>query len=175
MWYYFGKEGEAKRRIDDTLAPEAEGWTLICQLERQPEEYEVVDEATGQCVMDAAAIDSNLSRIIDMQAGEVRARFITVAPGMDMTYLRKEREAREWTEGANPEDFPLLACEAQVKGASVGAIAALVRSKADQWAYVAALIEAARMGAKQAVQAATTIEAKKAAAVVDWAPILELL
>ena len=54
------------------------------------------------------------------------------------------------------------------RGMTVADLAAEVAATAAAWTQLGALIEGARMGAKQAVREAASWEAKQAAAVVDW-------
>lgn len=108
---------------------------------------------------------------IDRQAGEIRLRFITDIPGQQMVYLSKAAEAQAHL--AEPEgNFPLLEAEAAATGETLAVVAQRVRTTAAQWTAIAALIEGARYGTKQAVRAAETPEAKLAAAQIDWDALL---
>lgn len=122
----------------------------------------------------AAEIEPRLLGQIDIECGQFRARFITTTPGQEMTYLEKERQARAWLADADPDDadYPMLAAEAAARGLSMSAQVDLVIAQADAWRQLGAAIEGARMGAKAAVQAATTEADKIAAAQVDWAGLL---
>jgi hypothetical protein len=137
-------------------------------IARAPDEFErVVD---GEIVLDTVAIDSALHARIDRAAGEVRCRFITDVAGQQLTYDRKEREARAWLAAEAPEiaDYPFIAAEAAATGVEPGAAAAEIVAAADAWAGIGSAIEGLRIGAKRAVTAASTREAKEAAAAVDW-------
>lgn len=138
------------------------------QLDREGDPAsEVVDRDMWSWVEDAALIDARLHARIDAEVGEFRCKFITNIPGQEMTYLRKESEARDFiAEGAGP--WPVLSAQHDATGEPIADIAAAVVAQADAWLVLGAKIEAARMAAKQAVAAAETREAKEAAAVVDW-------
>lgn len=129
------------------------------------------DPVTRTVVPNLVWIETRLHAEIDRQAGEFRGRFITTVPGQEMTYLRKEEEARAHVAGTNAEPL-MLTAEAAATGVTVADLAAAVIQKADEWAGLGAAIEAARIGAKAAVTAAATREAKIAAAVVDWEGLL---
>lgn len=121
-------------------------------------------------VDDLSTLTQQLLARIDAECGAFRSRFITTIPGQESTYLEKEREARAWAAASGPdaEDYPMIAAEAGARGISINAQAALVIATANVWRPLAAAIEAARMGAKEAVKAAPSRAAKLAAAAVDW-------
>jgi hypothetical protein len=131
------------------------------------------DDATWNgtaIVEDLSTLTRDLLARIDEECGAFRSRFITTIPGQESTYLEKEREARAWAAASGPdaEDYPMIAAEAGARGISINAQAALVVATANVWRPLAAAIEAARMGAKEAVKAAPSRAAKLAAAAVDW-------
>ena len=103
---------------------------------------------------------------VDAAAGAVRAKFITVVPGQEMTYLVKEQEARAYA--GDPSGFPFLAAEAAATGMTVEDVAALVIAQANAWRPIGAAIEGLRRGAAVAIAAATTPAAIAAAANVEW-------
>lgn len=109
---------------------------------------------------------------IDADAEATRSLFITPGSGQAMTYLRKEAEADAWL-ADNSASVPFLEAEAAATGVTVAALAALVSARAAQWAAIGPKIEAARMGAKQAVLAAGNLAAIAAARAVDWAAVTE--
>jgi hypothetical protein len=118
--------------------------------------------------------DASLHAKIDFEAGEFRKRFITDIPGQQLTYDRKEREARAFVAEAQPSagDFPFLAAEAQTTEQTLTEVAQSVIANANMWALLGAAIEGRRIGAKRAVTLAETLEAKIAAANVDWEELL---
>jgi hypothetical protein len=121
-------------------------------------------------VLDPAKLDRVLHARIDREAGEVRCRFLTSIPAQDLTYQRKESEARAWlaADAPDPADFPFLVREAAATAQTVTALAAEVVASADQWADLGSRIEAARVGGKRAVTLAATQAAKLAAAAIAW-------
>lgn len=120
-------------------------------------------------------LDTELHAKIDAEAGEVRKRFITEIPGQQVTYRLKEEEARRWLPGVSDlQQFPYLRLEAEAKGITVDALVAIVKRFSAQWHLLNARIEAARTAAKDAVLAATTFEAKQAAAQVDWESVIDI-
>jgi hypothetical protein len=125
--------------------------------------------------VDPVAFEAKLKARIDAEAGEARKRFITSAAGQELTYQRKEAEARAWLASGAPAlvgtDFPFLAAEAAATGQDVGAAAAAIVAAADLWSAVGSAIEGARIAAKRAVAAAATADDKHAAASVDWAAL----
>lgn len=101
---------------------------------------------------------------IDVESGNARARYITVAPGQEATYMLKEAQARRYKAAAYPSaavvDYPMVDAEskainggapnaAQIQSAADGIIA-----QADAWIAKAAQIERARIAGKRAVTAA---------------------
>jgi hypothetical protein len=134
----------------------------------------VWDSSTRTIVADLGQLEAHLLRKIDCEAGAFRTRFITDVPGQQLTYDRKEREARAWLAAIAPDlgDFPFLAAEAEATDLRPAAAAAAIVAAADQWAVIGSSIERERIRAKRAVTAAATAEAKRAAAVVDWEGLL---
>jgi hypothetical protein len=109
---------------------------------------------------------------VDAAAGAFRSRFITVSPGQEATYIRKEDEARRYAASSGAGDYPFLSAEASATGMTLADVAALVLSTANQWVPLGAAIEGQRRAAKLAIEAATTIPAIVAAATVDWDALL---
>lgn len=132
---------------------------------------EVIDGRTSITV-DVAILKSVLLQRVDAEAGAFRSRFITVSPGQEATYLRKEDEARRYAASGGAGSYPFLSAEATATGATLAAVATLVLETADQWVPLGAAIEGRRRAAKLAIEAATTIPAVIAAATVDWDALL---
>lgn len=107
---------------------------------------------------------------IDAAAERVRFQFLTPGSGQAMTYTRKESEARAWT-ADRAIATPFLTAEAAARKMTVEALAAEVIGQADAWVVIGSAIEAKRMGAKDAVAAATTIGGIVTAQSVNWAEI----
>lgn len=140
------------------------------ELAREGRSLLVID---GELVLDAAVLDADLHSKIDREAGAFRCRFITDVPGQQATYLDKERQARDLLADPEGGPFPRIAAEAQVRGIDQVEMALIIVATADQWRAIDTAIEAARIGAKLAVSAATARPAKEAAATVDWEAILQ--
>lgn len=108
---------------------------------------------------------------VDDAAEATRQLFITGGSGQAMTYLRKETEARAYVAN-NTVATPFLTAEAAATGVTVAALAATVVAQANAWEVIGPKIEAARLGAKKAVKAATNIAEMHAASQVDWAAVV---
>jgi len=148
-----------------------EDFASAIELNKMQGEYDTIGER-GAVALDRAKIDPALQRQIDEAAGAFRQHFITDVPGQELTYLRKEAEARDQTSGgAGP--WPMLEAEAAATNKTLAELAAEVVARADAWVALGAKIEAARQGAKQAVAASETEDGKRSAAAVDWAALLE--
>lgn len=119
-------------------------------------------------VVDWGPLHAELLARINREAGEFRARFITEIPGQQMTYLDKEAQARGLVAGGDPAAAPMIVGEAKVRGLKLEQMAALVIGRADELRALGALIEVRRVAAGAAVLAASTVEEKRAASVVDW-------
>lgn len=112
---------------------------------------------------------------IDAEVGAVRVQFITDVPGQAQTYEKKESEARLWTDGdevTNPDRYPFMLAEAQVRGIAIAQVRAEIMAQVNQLTPVAALMEAHRVNAKQNVLTAATLPDIIAAAVIPWQSIL---
>ncbi len=123
---------------------------------------------------DLSTLKAKLQADVDRGAGEVRLLFITDAPGQDMIYQEKRREAEALQ--ANPdlpsEQTPHLTAEAAAFGMTRAEKAAEILTQAVAWTTISALIETRRLSAKAAVQAATSATDARTAAVVDWSDVL---
>ncbi|WP_296699755.1 hypothetical protein [Thiocapsa sp. UBA6158] len=150
-----------------------------------PADAVIVDEATwlASQEMDAPRFnaDGSLSEIvapinlevardtalaaIDQAAGAVRARYITVAPGQDLTYQRKSAEVAAWLAAADPApaDYPILHAEASACAMPMADVVADALAAEEAWTLVGAAIEGRRMAGKRAVRAATDLPAITAA------------
>lgn len=106
---------------------------------------------------------------VNARAGEVRGRYITIAPGQEMIYLGKEAEALHWLASAAPDlqDYPFLAAEVGITAPTPQALAELWRDMAAQWRVVGSAIEQARLGAVAAIEGGVSAGAI-AAAVAGW-------
>jgi len=107
---------------------------------------------------------------IDEAAERARLKYITPGAGQAMTYQQKAAEAAACVldEHPQPERYPLLAAEVGITASTLAGVAMVVSQANAQWAVIGAAIEAARLGAKSAVDAAADITAVHAAADVEW-------
>lgn len=149
-----------------------------------PEDMVAIQAAEGQRAIvipagvaswgsiDLEPLRAKLVADVDAEAGAARARFITVIPGQDSTYIYKAREAAAWSSGADPATAPFLAAEAAATGTAIDDLAASVLAMEAQWIAIGSAIEGARMGAKAALAAATDLPGMVAAITVDWDAVI---
>ncbi len=121
---------------------------------------------------DMDAIRSALHAQVDASAGTVRAMFITDVPGQAQTYEKKEAEARRYTTGADPAQFPFMNAEATVRGVTINQVQEEILAQVAALTPLAALIEAHRINAKGLITAAETIGDAAACSRIDWGAIL---
>lgn len=130
---------------------------------------------------DLDAIKRALLADIDADAGALRKRHVTFAPGMDLVYSQNQAEALRYFATVDPvdDDFPMLQAVAASQSAvwgvpvTVDNAAYIVDANATAWARtIHPMIEMIRIPAKAAIEAATTsAEARAIAAGVDWSAI----
>lgn len=99
---------------------------------------------------------------INKAVGEIRLRFITDLPGQQIIYARKESEARTYLaldkQPENLSGFPLLAAEVGLTAPDAYQLAQLWLNMSDQWAYVASVLENARLATGIAVSICQSVE-----------------
>lgn len=165
------REGD-ERSDEERVLDSYPGFTVAFTLDRDLGSFEKVDEAAQAIVLDVAALDAYLHGEIDAAAGAFRCQFITDVPGQELTYLRKEAEARDQLAGgAGP--WPMLEAAAEALERPIAELAAEIVVRADAWTMLGAAIEGRRLAAKAAVRAAGDKAGKEAAAEVDWAALLD--
>lgn len=110
---------------------------------------------------------------VDWDAEMARRQFITPGAGQAMTYQQKAEEARACLADPDPqpENYPMLAAEISITADDLSGVATIVNGAYEMWRVIGAQIEALRLSAKAAVDAAATIEAATNAANVDWSSI----
>ena len=95
---------------------------------------------------------------VDQAAGRKRLQFITDSPGQQAVYLAKEAEARAYVALVSPPadlaDYPMIASEIGITGATALEVANVWIAMADQWRDTSAAIENARLTAKRDIAAA---------------------
>lgn len=108
---------------------------------------------------------------IDAEAGRARARYITVAPGQEATYILKAQQAVAFKAGGYAGAVPgLVQAEIDATGATAQQAADDILAQEAAWAYKAAQIESARRRGKVAVGNAADaagVEAARAAAIAE--------
>ncbi|MGV6871745.1 hypothetical protein ACUSIJ_03510 [Pseudochelatococcus sp. B33] len=149
--------------IAETTVPaghRATGWSLAWDGETVTRIY------TSEPI-DLAALKSALKAQIDAAAEAERTRYITPGAGQAMTYQAKAAEALRYAESAGAGAYPLLSAEVGITGATLADVAAVVSGAHAQWLAIGSRIEAARLAAKAAVEAAGNEAAARAVA-PDW-------
>lgn len=127
--------------------------------------------------IDLVEFKEQMKAQIDTEAGNVRAAYITVAPGQEMVYMTKEAEAQlilaDPGQGSNvPDtDTPHVSSEATHYNVTRFAKAQEILGMRAAWAAISPQIETRRLAAKDAVAAATTLAEARAAANVSWSDL----
>lgn len=121
--------------------------------------------------IDLAVIRSAFAAEIDAEAEAIRARFITALPGQVGAYLLKASAARRWL-ADHTASTSMLQPEATARNMTLEDLCAEVIQREADWEAAAGPIEGVRLGAKDAMAAATTLGAIVAARRIDWSAIL---
>ena len=98
---------------------------------------------------------------IDEVAGEVRRKFITSAPGQEMTYQEKAEQAADYVAASYPADtsnYPFIQAEINATGKTKEQAADDILTQRAAWIAVGATIEEHRLAGKKQVDEATTVE-----------------
>lgn len=96
---------------------------------------------------------------IDDAAGRARARYITVAPGQDATYIAKAQDADKYKAASylpgNAAGFPWIQAEVQANGGQLTTTQATdgIIAQRDLWYQLGTAVEAIRIGGKLTVDA----------------------
>ncbi len=150
-------------RYDELLDAQDAGEVIVVGENGEPEaRWPTVDLDT---------LKVRLAASIDAAAENERLKYITSGAGQAMTYQRKAEEARACLVATDPQpaDYPMLAAEIGITAATLTGVAEVVNAAYQAWLAIGAQIEAARLGAKAAIDAATTAdEARAAAEAVVW-------
>lgn len=143
-------------------------------LTTQPIDPVVIADREAQRLADAQAA---AIATIDAAAEKARCDHITSGDGQAMVYREKRLEAEayqaEVDAGGTPIDanYPLMAARAARLTVTLQAVADEWNAKAAAWIARAAQIEDVREAAKEAVAAATTVDAVQAViAALDYTP-----
>lgn len=108
------------------------------------------------------ALQHELKSRIDDAAEAERGRYITPGAGQALTYQHKAAEALRYLQSAGAGDYPLLSAEIGITGTTLADVAAVVHGAYQAWLAIGAQIEAARLAAKAAVDAAEDEAAARA-------------
>lgn len=115
---------------------------------------------------DIARCRALAKRRLNDAAGATRLKYITDAPGQDLTYDRKRREALQAIDDPTPtaQKYPVLAASIGIEVPTTGnaktdfdAVCALVISRETAWAAAASQIEAVRLAGIKQIDAAATV------------------
>lgn len=89
---------------------------------------------------------TGIERINDM-IGTVRAKYITVIPGQEMVYLRKESEAQSFILATDPvlTDYAFISSEVGITAATGYEVAQVILNMSNMWTYVGSALESLRM------------------------------
>jgi hypothetical protein len=117
----------------------------------------VDDDSISAVAFAKASSEQDMQRIFTY----VRQRYVTDLPGQEMIYLRKEQEAAAYL-SADPEpstlvDFPFIAAEVGITAPTAFEVAQIYANLANIWKSLGAYLETARMQAKYAITASTTV------------------
>lgn len=105
-------------------------------------------------------VKAGLKARLDTAAENERLKYITGGSGQTMTYLQKATEAAACLAETDPDpaDYPLLAAEIGVTGATLAEVAQTVYDAHQMWRVIGAQIEAARLGGKAAIEGSSSVE-----------------
>lgn len=98
------------------------------------------------------------NKAIDDAAGAARARYITISPGQEATYIAKEVECRAYAAAGYPSntasmEYLWVKAEASALGVTNTVAADTIITQANQWVYVGSTIEKVRRTGKLSVGA----------------------
>lgn len=102
---------------------------------------------------------------VNRRIGEARAPFITQIPGQEMLYLVKEAEAKTFVVDPAPvmSQYPLITAEVGITGGTALQVAQVWLGRGALWRQIAATLEAMRLTAAAAIDAAPDAAAIDAA------------
>lgn len=123
------------------------------------------DPETRKFVENVASFREFAKARIDILAGEVRSKYLTIAPGQEATYVSKEAECRQFKADGYPEDLgPYLWVQAEMDatGFTAQEAADAVIFQADQWKVLGSMIERTRLKGKSDLDKRNKISTAKA-------------
>jgi hypothetical protein len=123
--------------------------------------HDPVADTISPQIVDLNAIKDSSSMLVDNTAGEVRKKFITSAPGQELTYQEKAEQAADFAAANYPTgqiaNYPFIQVEVNVTGLSPQAAADGILSRRTLWIQKGALIEEARLIGKRDINIATDV------------------
>lgn len=132
----------------------AEGWVVLGG--------EIVPVLDLKVVMDK----------IDAAAGAARARYLTIAPGQEATYMYKSLQAAEYKAAGYSGPAPLFVqAEADAIGCTAAEACDLISAQADAWLVKGSQIEGVRRKWKLALEVSTDKESDLALAMEEFAAL----
>lgn len=107
--------------------------------------------------LDAARIDAQ--KAVEIQVGRIRAAYITVIPGQEMTYSDKRAAALAFMADAAPTAavYPQIYGEVGITGATAQEVAGTILAQSDAWTNISAILEPARLAASVAIKQAASL------------------
>lgn len=140
------------------------GSTLTFSVDKVIETYQTAPLPAPDKAVRIADIKARLLDAIDNHAGSIRAKYITVGIGQDMTYREKVDEVKAFNLDPDPQsaNYQMLAAEIGVTGGTLAAVAAVITNKYNNWKTLGASIEKRRLTLKAQVTAATTLNQLRA-------------
>lgn len=134
--------------------------------------------------VDVSQLRNRLISKVNFDAGKIRSKFITVAPGKDMVYIGKWMESRDYFEDSDPDpnDYPLLSIEIgkTYNGQTITTLeeaATLIQTMYAQWKEWAKLIEEASSTAIATLKNTEVVDVNEllAAADINWQQVIPAL
>lgn len=177
----FDAEGQITGFYDSIDSPPPENLDII---EITDDEWLMLLTGSGYTIVDGVIVDpppaeevpltvikAGLKARIDADAEAERLKYITAGAGQALTYMQKSDEARRYLAEETPteSDYPLLSAEVGITAENLHGVALVVSGAYAQWQLIGAQIEAIRLGAKAAIEAAPDAGGAQATyAAVAW-------
>jgi hypothetical protein len=138
----------------------------------------VLDDGSAAARAEAALAQAKAkaSAHVDATAEAARLLYVTGGSGQALTYDQKLTQAEAFlalypsppSPAPAPSAWPLLASELGVTAPSLHGVASVIVATAAAWSSAAAEIETLRLGAKRAIEDATTVQEAWTLAAIAW-------
>lgn len=134
--------------------------------------------------VDVGLLRQRLIAQVNFDAGKMRSKFITVAPGKEMVYIGKWMESRDFFDDPEPDvaDYPLLSIDIgkTYNGQTITTLeeaATLIQAMYMQWKEWAKLIEEASSTAIATLKNTEVVDVNEllAAADINWQQVIPAL